>query len=326
MLRAAATVWLTLGLLGGAYACRTSFRPDTSPTSAPVRASPPPRQIPEKPAGDITCEKAQEPYLVGIFQTPGREEVERAIRIFQLNRTSGGPAAEMAWDPFLETVYAYLEQPARRLSLGPLIRARVAAEFELDAEKRKGQAGRQLIETVTAMLNRIDQKMEILRGAISRGEYNPPAGDSRQPCWPLAYGLITSGFGYRRDPLERDVVRFHAGIDIAAAPREPVHAILGGEVIMAGWHGNFGRLVRIRHSASLESLYAHLELVLVKEGQEVTRGEVIGMLGDSGRTTGYHLHFGVLVEGKPIDPLSRLPEIPMRYSDLLPGVSFGEEE
>lgn len=306
-------------------ACRPELRRDTSPVPRPPRR-PAPAIKPARPAPPA-APRQRGPLLVGVFESPSAGEVEQAIRIFQLNRSIDGPVRNQAWGPFLEVMFAYLGQPAARLQITPLIRARVAAEFELDADRRRGEDDAEIARAVAVLLGRIDRKMARIRRLKQKGRYHP-----RQPSpdglisWPLTYGLITSGFGKRRDPLRRDQVRFHAGIDLAAAPNEPVYAAFGGEVILAGWNGGFGRMVRIRHPGGLETLYAHLAVILVKEGQQVTRGEVVGLLGNSGRTTGHHLHFAVYREGKPVDPLSVLPTGKLRYSDLLPGASFGDDD
>ena len=181
-------------------------------------------------------------------------------------------------------------------------------------------------KVVALLLFRIDETIRKIRTLQEGGKYFPPESGEGKYCWPLDYGLITSNFGYRKDPIQRSLTRFHAGLDLAAAPNEPVHAVAFGTVIEAGWAGNWGRRIRIRHPGGTESLYAHLATILVKEDQEVTRGEVIGLLGRSGRTTGHHLHFGLYLEGKAVDPLEHLPAVPMSFSDISPWVTFGSDE
>jgi len=265
--------------------------------------------------------------IVGVFDSPNIEQVEQAIRIFQLHRAKGGLVSDTAWSPFLEAMFAFLKQPAKNMPFSPLIRARVAAEFELDSQQRKNDGvDPELEQVVMVLLVRIDAKMREIRTLRLGREYDPKPYVEGKYCWPLSYGLITSGFGLRKDPLNRKNTRFHAGLDLAAAPNEPVHCIYRGTVIQAGWSGNWGRMIRIRHPDAVESVYAHLSTVLVKEDQEVTRGEVIGLLGRSGRTTGHHLHFGFYLEGQAVDPMDHLPAVPMSYSDIVPGVAFGRNE
>jgi murein DD-endopeptidase MepM/ murein hydrolase activator NlpD len=141
--------------------------------------------------------------------------------------------------------------------------------------------------------------------------------------WPISRGLISSGYGKRRDPLRPGRIRFHAGIDLSAGVNEPVMAASAGKVIQAGWNGSAGRTVRLRHPNGIETLYAHLAMVMVQQGQRVGAGDVIGLLGNSGRTTGPHLHFAVFQAGRAIDPLDHLQEVPMSFSDNLPGIVFG---
>ena len=317
--------YLFLALIAGS--CSPALKIDNSPVPKLYRAKSTYynqsnlAQTKDKPATQ------PEEVIVGIFDSPNIEQVEQAIRIFQLQRAKGGPVSDTAWPPFLETMFAFLKQPAKNMPFSPLIRARVAAEFELDSQQRKTDAvDPELEQTVMVLLVRIDSKMREIRTLRSGREYDPKPYVEGKYCWPLSYGLITSGFGSRKDPLNRKNTRFHAGLDLAAAPNEPVHCIYGGTVIQAGWSGNWGRMVRIRHPDAVESLYAHLSTVLVKEDQEVTRGEVIGLLGRSGRTTGHHLHFGFYLEGQAVDPMDHLPAVPMSYSDIVSGVAFGQSE
>ncbi len=320
---------MVLSLSVGLAACRPALKPDdtviTTSRAAGRKARQGKRDAKEKkePARES---RPEEPLVVGVFQSPTTAEVEQAIRVFQLNRSIDGPERNQAWAPFFELLFAYLAQPAGRLSLGTLVRARVAAEFELDADRRRGELADEVEEAVRKLLARIDYKIARIRRLQSQRRYSPPPEAENSLCWPLAYGLITSRFGTRRDPIERDRWRFHAGLDRAAAPREPVYAAMAGQVIQAGWNGGFGRMVKIRHAGGLETLYAHLEVILVEEGQFVSKGQIVGLLGKSGRTTGYHLHFAVYRDGKPIDPLDLLPTGNLRFSDMLPGATFGEIE
>jgi murein DD-endopeptidase MepM/ murein hydrolase activator NlpD len=257
-------------------------------------------------------------------EPPSVSLVEQAIRTFQKRRISRGPSMDTAWAPFFETLFDYLDQPAEKLSFSPLIRARVAAEFELDFEQRsEGGAPPELEEAVGVLLTRIDRKVWALRARAGKVPRLAARGKDGLFSWPLAYGLITSKFGPRKDPIKPGITQFHAGVDLAAPPNEPVYAADDGVVVFAGWAGNSGHTIRIHHRGSLETLYGHLATILVKEGWEVTRGEVIGLLGKSGRATGHHLHFGLLKDGDAVDPLEHLESIPVGFSDSTPGILFG---
>lgn len=108
---------------------------------------------------------------------------------------------------------------------------------------------------------------------------------------------LSSGFGQRWG-------RLHAGTDFAGPIGTPLHATADGVVVHAGWQSSYGRLITIRHDFGIETRYAHLNTIDVKVGQRVSRGEVIGAMGNSGRSTGPHLHYEVRVNGNPVNPMT----------------------
>lgn len=119
---------------------------------------------------------------------------------------------------------------------------------------------------------------------------------------PLRNRYIVSGsYGWRTDPFTGERA-FHGGVDLRAESGTPVHATANGEVVFAGWNGDFGRSVRIRHGYGFETTYSHLEAIKIRRGQKVERGTVIGAVGSSGRSTGPHLHYEVDVAGRSKDP------------------------
>ena len=122
---------------------------------------------------------------------------------------------------------------------------------------------------------------------------------------PIPGARITSSFGPRTHPIFGDV-RVHTGIDFGAGSGTPIHAAGDGEVVFAGPRGGYGNATIIDHNGSLATLYGHQSRILVGEGQHVTRGQVIGLVGATGFATGPHLHFEVRVAGAPVDPLSYL--------------------
>ncbi len=116
------------------------------------------------------------------------------------------------------------------------------------------------------------------------------------------YGRFTSGFGIRRDPFTHRLA-FHPGVDLANRPGTPVRATADGVVERAGWWGGWGRVVVIRHTKNLKTIFGHLRKIYVKRGQKVQRGQVIGTMGNSGRSTGPHLHYGIMYKGKWVNPI-----------------------
>lgn len=114
---------------------------------------------------------------------------------------------------------------------------------------------------------------------------------------------FTSPFGYRRDPKGAGT-RMHKGTDFAASYGTPIYATAEGVVVEAKWHSGFGRMVKIRHAFGYETVYAHMSKLRVKRGERVSRGERIGDMGSTGRSTGVHLHYEVHQSGKPVNPMS----------------------
>lgn len=122
-------------------------------------------------------------------------------------------------------------------------------------------------------------------------------------AWPTDPGYpITSKFGLRIDPITFQPAE-HEGIDIGAPEKTPVYAIADGTVVHAGYRGTAGIAVILNHG-QLESRYYHLRRVDVRQGENVHRGQKIGEVGDTGRSTGPHLHFEILVQGRPTDPIT----------------------
>jgi murein DD-endopeptidase MepM/ murein hydrolase activator NlpD len=119
---------------------------------------------------------------------------------------------------------------------------------------------------------------------------------------PLKIYTITSGFGVRFHPILK-VYRPHHGVDYGAPYGSPVYAVAEGVVKRAGWMGGYGKAVIIRHSNGFETLYGHLSSILVKVGDRVEQGRMIGRVGSTGLSTGPHLHFEVRKDGKLVNPL-----------------------
>ena len=118
---------------------------------------------------------------------------------------------------------------------------------------------------------------------------------------PVSDSFIGSGFGWRTDPFTGEMAR-HEGIDFAAPPGTPIHAAAGGVVLVAEYHPVYGNVVEIDHGNALMTRYAHALRVVVRPGDLVKRGQKIAEVGTTGRSTGPHLHFEVLVDGVPQDP------------------------
>ena len=125
--------------------------------------------------------------------------------------------------------------------------------------------------------------------------------ESLPSLWPVR-GFIASGFGVRLSPFT-DTKVFHHGLDIDAPKKSPARAAGGGRVVRSGFETLYGNLVVIDHGNGYRTVYAHLAERAVAEGDTVQRGDLIGTVGETGRTTGPHLHYEVHVNGLPVNPI-----------------------
>ena len=120
---------------------------------------------------------------------------------------------------------------------------------------------------------------------------------------PIDGARMSSGYGPRRHPV-LGYKKMHKGVDFAAPTGTPIYAAGDGVVEKAGWFSSYGKYIRLRHNSKLKTAYAHMSKLKVKPGQRVKQGQVIGLVGTTGRSTGAHLHYEVLVRGKQVNPRS----------------------
>jgi murein DD-endopeptidase MepM/ murein hydrolase activator NlpD len=149
-----------------------------------------------------------------------------------------------------------------------------------------------------AMSGRISRALESGLSSSFAGDWNQLA--DAPSLWPIE-GRVASSFGSRQDPINGEGA-FHPGIDIDAPTGTPVHAAGDGEVTGAAMGAGYGREVTINHGHDLTTVYGHLSSIAVVPGEHVTRGQVIGYVGQTGRATGPHLHYEVRVHMVPVNP------------------------
>lgn len=203
----------------------------------------------------------------------------------------------------LQNQLAAYEERTRKLAI-------VAGIEELDNGSDAGIGGPTLAVPVeagaeAATLGRIEGRLTGLDRSLDRVEWrlaNRFRWLSAMPTVTPTGGLFTSGFGLRRDPVNGRPA-FHEGLDIAAPPGRPVHATADGVVVLAGPHGDLGNAVFVSHGFGLTTRYGHLSGTAVEAGQRVHRGDVLGYVGNTGHSTGYHLHYEVVKDGSPVNPL-----------------------
>jgi len=209
-----------------------------------------------------------------------KTEVEDAKAVIEAQRAEQEEARAIAQGKYSELETKLAEKEA------------LAAELEKDIEKYK-----QVYEEARR------QEAE-LKGSLN---YSAPESEylgTGQFCWPApSYTRISSPYGWRNHPIYK-TQKFHSGVDLAAPGGSNILAADGGKVISAGWNGGYGNCVVVDHGGGISTLYAHASRLCVSKGDVVTRGQVIAKVGTTGNSTGNHLHFEVLINGKTTDPMA----------------------
>ena len=153
------------------------------------------------------------------------------------------------------------------------------------------------------VLQGLETRLSSVRRVVERREALAAATPS---IWP-AHGWLTGTFGGRSDPFTNEPA-FHQGLDISTDKGQPVFATADGEVELASYNGDYGNLIQIKHGFGLTTRYGHLSAFNVKPGQHVSRGDIIGYVGSTGRATGAHVHYEILANGKLLNPLQLLTQ------------------
>jgi len=153
------------------------------------------------------------------------------------------------------------------------------------------------------LLGILETRLQTVRYGVERRQALANATPS---IWPVA-GWLSSTFGARPDPFDGDQ-NFHPGIDISADRGTPVYATADGAVESASYSGNYGNLIVVGHGFGIATRYGHLSRYAVRSGQIVKRGDLIGYVGSTGRSTSSHLHYEVTLNGRLINPLRLLTE------------------
>lgn len=177
----------------------------------------------------------------------------------------------------------------------------------------------ELVNSITAQLNNLvlrvayqEKSYKEIDGMINNKEKLLAAIPAIQPVSNKDLNRIASGFGYRIDPVYK-VSKFHAGLDFTAPQGTPIYATADGVVKEANYNaGGYGNHVIINHGYGYETLYGHMVRIKARRGQQVKRGEVIGYVGSTGKSTGPHCHYEVHKSGQPVDPVYFF------YNDLTP--------
>ena len=183
-------------------------------------------------------------------------------------------------------------------------------EFDFDAPVSQGgplnnEAQVLEVDNLDMQLASLSQRLKQRETELSildqvlLGIYNDKG--ARPAGAPIVKGWMSSPYGERVDPISGKKA-WHEGMDFAGAKGSEVIAVANGVVVFAGYRDGYGQMVEISHGKDLRTRYGHHEEVLVHAGQSVKRGDVIALMGNSGRSTGPHVHFEVLKEGRPVNP------------------------
>ena len=154
------------------------------------------------------------------------------------------------------------------------------------------------LATLTAKMGRLEEDLRAYETILRQRGYTPTV-------WPVE-GTLEGGFGGRRNPFSGHGYEFHSGQDIEAPPGAPVVAGASGRVSFIGWQNGYGQLVVVDHGGGLTTRYGHLSHIEVQLDQTVSRGQLVGKVGSTGRSTGPHLHYEVRINDQAVDPLPYL--------------------
>ena len=166
------------------------------------------------------------------------------------------------------------------------------------------------VEMLNQAMAQLDQRMELRSDVFTLTEsrlFERRLSSMMQPSSRPIEGPVASGFGFRADPFTGHAA-LHTGLDFPADVGTPIAAAAGGVVISTEWHPQYGNLLEIDHGNGLTTRYAHTSKILVKTGDLIKRGQVVALVGSTGRSTGPHLHFEVLIDGVPQNPVRFLDQ------------------
>lgn len=188
-------------------------------------------------------------------------------------------------------------------------------EMQLVAGMDQSELTTELFKTLNTLYNRVinqENSYKEIEGMVRNKEKLLASTPAIQPISNKDLNRLSSGFSYRIDPIYK-TVKFHTGLDFSAPQGTPIYATAQGVVRIAGNLGNgYGNHVVINHGYQYSTLYGHMYRIKVRSGQSVKRGEVIGYVGNSGKSTGSHLHYEVMKGKKHLDPIYFF------YNDLTP--------
>jgi len=166
---------------------------------------------------------------------------------------------------------------------------------------KNGMASDSPLTVLSELLGLMSSRLDSVRDSVERRHALASATPS---IWPVA-GWLTSSYGTRRDPFN-DESSFHPGLDISADYGTPVLATADAKVVSAGQYGAYGNMIVLDHGFGISTKYGHLSRIAVANDQQVKRGDIIGYVGSTGRSTGAHLHYEIWMNGRLTNPMTLL--------------------
>jgi|SRR5579862_3146400 len=198
-------------------------------------------------------------------------------------------------DPEIKAAIDRLPAVIKSRAMGGATPADIAQVPPVDPPDRTFGILRDLLGVLGARLDTVRKGQENRQALVAATPY----------IWPLSEAWLTSTFGRRADPITGEAEN-HQGLDLSADPGTPVHATADGTIESAAYNGGYGNSILIDHGFGIETRFGHLSGYAVRAGQKVKRGQVIGYVGSTGHTTGPHLHYEIIINGAPINPMRML--------------------
>jgi murein DD-endopeptidase MepM/ murein hydrolase activator NlpD len=210
----------------------------------------------------------------------------------------------------MATLQLFASEVSTRYGIGQ----RANAHSDLVAEGR-------LVPTLRESVDQYNYLKQISFTSSLRARPKVNPANLMPSLWPVN-GSLVSHFGMRMDPFSGQG-GFHPGVDLHAPVGTPIRAAADGRIVQAGWNAGYGISVMIDHENDMQTLYGHLSRVELRVGQEVKRGQIIGLTGTTGRSTGPHLHYEVHVGGAPVNPYRYLRQAHQQMAQKKAELPFG---
>jgi murein DD-endopeptidase MepM/ murein hydrolase activator NlpD len=250
--------------------------------------------------------------------------------IVEIPRHTERAAVSVAITPDTPSLVAALDAAGEDIELGLVLADILGGEIDFNTELQPGDTLEVLFDRIVredggasygdvhvAVMHNGDRELSAVRfaGSDGKGAYYDRQGRSLKRQFlrsPLALSRVTSGFSRRRLHPVHGTYRAHLGVDYGAPTGTPVRAVAGGTVEFAGWNGEAGRMVKLRHAAGYQTLYLHLSALGpgIRVGARVAQEQVIGKVGMTGSATGPHLDYRIIKNGVYVNPLAELNRMP----------------